>query len=299
MPTTKKIHFLIKPGGSIPYPKLVHLIQASFREPDWDSRITILQNWNQVGELSREAARQGIHALVAAGGDGTINGCLAALAGTRTRLGILPNGTGNGFARGMGIPLKPEQALDAIRAGHEKQVDLGLANGKTYFANILGIGFDAAIARTANQIPWLARANKLARYLLSGMVEAVRFRSPVLKVESNGQVSKKKVFLLAVANTGQYGMDFTIAPGADPGDGHMNLALVQPLWPWQLVQNFFRGFKARPMIGTSYLQSSRLRVEAVPHQDCLFHTDGEPAGSLPVEIKVHRKALRVLVPQKS
>ena len=101
-------------------------------------------------EITKEAVND-YDVITAFGGDGTVNEVVNGLAGSETSLGVLPIGTGNALARGCGIPLSPEKAVDTLINGTARKIDLGTFNGK-YFSNVVGIGFDGYSSKESRKI---------------------------------------------------------------------------------------------------------------------------------------------------
>src|SRR5262249_6756284 len=111
------------------------------------TEICLTEGVGHARELAQEAVSAGMEMVIAAGGDGTVNEVVQALAGkTTTALGVLPMGTINVWAREMGIPLKTSQAREVLLRGMRRRVDLGRANSH-YFLLMAGIGFDAEVVR--------------------------------------------------------------------------------------------------------------------------------------------------------
>lgn len=292
----RRIRILVNPkSGFHSVTRTLRTLEELFAAPDWAADIHPLKSQGHARLLAAEAAGKGYWSVIVAGGDGTINEVVQALAGTRTRLGVLPLGTGNGLARGLGIPLDLRKASRIILQGRERRVDLGLINGRRYFINICGVGFDAWIAQTANRLRGLGKVSGLFRYLVAGLLSVFRYRPRRLRVAFGGRRVEGEILLLAVSNTTQYGLNAVIAPGADPGDRELDLVMVPPLGPRAFVSNFFRLFQGRPLEKASYGRLTEIEIQGPP-SDVFFHADDEPAGRLPLSIRLSPRSLRVLVP---
>src|SRR4051812_13828646 len=122
--TPKRITFLVNPSsGTRSYQKAVETIYRTFLPPLWAPSVHVLAGAGEALVRARQAANAGHWAVVVVGGDGTLNEVLSVLVGKTTRLGLIPHGTGNGFARGAGIPLDPGAACLAIAEGRQKKMD--------------------------------------------------------------------------------------------------------------------------------------------------------------------------------
>src|ERR1051326_35523 len=173
-------------------------VLKAFDRPGFRSSVHVLKGPGEALETAGRAAKEKAWALVVGGGDGTLNEVLPALAGSRTRLGLLPPGAGNGFARGLGIPLNVEKACKVILAGRTKRVDAGVLNGKKLFLNVFGCGFDAQVAKTSNDLRWISRFHGPLRYFVAGIASLAALRLPRLHVEADGLRYEQEVLLLAV-----------------------------------------------------------------------------------------------------
>jgi diacylglycerol kinase (ATP) len=238
--------------------------------------------------LAREAVREGFGTVVAAGGDGTLNEVLAGLGDATVRLGVLPLGTMNVFAREHGIPLDWEDALARILRRNPKQVDLGLANGRP-FGQLAGVGFDAAV------IAGVTRESKRiwgpAAYLLSALRE-LRNPQPQLWVQAEGLAASEAVWVL-IGLGRLYGGSFPVFPRAREEDGLLDVLIIRELSllrsvGWMLGMPF--GLHTR-MEGVEYVQTRHVRIEG----EAAWELDGEWGGRCPVVFKVKPGGIRLLV----
>ena len=182
--------------------------------------------------LARDAAKNGFSRLIAVGGDGTIheavNGLMQApLAddgATRVALGCIPLGTGDDFAKLVNVHgLPPEAAAARMARADERLFDLGKTDGE-YFANVLGMGFDAEVVRNANKT---RRLTGVAVYLAAIYRTFVTFRAPVLEVESAEHCEVGPMMMLAVQNGISEGGGFYLTPESDPADGFLDVCIIR------------------------------------------------------------------------
>jgi len=173
-------------------------------------------------ELAREAAAAGAYAVVAVGGDGSVNDVTTGLLGTQTLLAILPKGSGNGMARTMRIPLDLNAALKVINTGKVANMDLAFANGKLFISNA-GVAFDALISKKFANNSW--RGFWAYSFLVTKYLWLYKPRSFDISVD--GRPLTERVFMLNVANGQQFGYDFRIAPMADYTDGVLDVIVIK------------------------------------------------------------------------
>ncbi len=177
-------------------------------------------------EIAREAP-EGAR-VVAVGGDGTVHEVLKGLAGTGKVLGVVPIGSGNDFARMLGLRgLSWREALEHALFAPEEAVDLGLVNGEAFGAS-LGIGFDALVAKKALAAPSFLRGMPRYLYALFSVLKDLRLPEGRVLVDGE-EVHRGKMLLLAAMNGPAYGGGIPIAPMADPRDGLLSLVLAREL----------------------------------------------------------------------
>jgi len=166
--------------------------------------------------------------VVAVGGDGTVHEVLKGLAGTGKVLGVVPIGSGNDFARMLGLKGLPwPKALEHALFAPEEALDLGLVNGEAFGAS-LGIGFDALVAKKALSAPPFLRG--MPRYLYALFAVLKDLRLPEGRVLVDGEeVHRGRLLLLAAMNGPMYGGGIPIAPMADPQDGLLSIVLAREL----------------------------------------------------------------------
>ena len=255
-------------------------------------------------DLAAEAVRQGFDTVVAAGGDGTVNEVLNGIAGVqhgleRARLGILPLGTMNVFARELGLPLNPDAAWSVVRQHNETTIDLPCvefeAEGRTahrYFAQLAGAGLDSRAIGLVDW-SWKTRIGSLA-YAAAGLRAMQGFQPPVTVALPDGTRSSGELVL--VGNGTLYGGCVTMFPGASLRDGQLEIRVLPRVGVLALVRFalswLFRGGFAVP--GERHLRADRFTLtsdEAVP-----FQVDGDNAGLLSARFSVRPRALRVIAP---
>ncbi len=172
-------------------------------------------------ELAAEAASARRPAVLACGGDGTVNEIATGLVGTSTALAILPAGSGNGLARHLGIPVDIRSALKVFESKNIISADYGTANGRPFFCTF-GVGFDAAVSeRCARE-----KRRGILMYLKNTINEYVKFSPEEYVIEAGGKVITDKAFLVVCCNASQYGNNAFVAPEASVTDGELDITIV-------------------------------------------------------------------------
>lgn len=172
--------------------------------------------------LAKEAARNGAYAVVAVGGDGSVNDIVQGLLGTDTMLAIIPKGSGNGMARTMKIPLDTVGAIQVINKGKVVAMDVAFANGRPFISNA-GVAFDALISKK------FAKSEKRGLMVYSWLVtrHMWAYKEWEFSITIDGKPLKEKAFMINVANGQQFGYNFKIAPMASYTDGVLDLIIVK------------------------------------------------------------------------
>jgi len=252
--------------------------------------------------LAAEAVGEGFDVVVAAGGDGTVNEVLngIAVAGglDRTRLGILPLGTINVFAKELRLPSDPDRAWAIIQDGRETRVDLPWVEWgpserleRRCFAQLAGAGLDSRAISFVDW-RWKTRIGPLA-YVVAGL-KAMRGRQPQVTVTLPDQ-RRATGELVLVGNGALYGGWVTMFPGARLQDGRLDIRVlprvgIETLMKFGLSWVFRRGLIVR---GESHFVAERFTLSSEPAIP--FELDGDNSGFLPATFSVQRAVLRVIV----
>ncbi len=258
-------------------------------------------------ELAAEAAQKGYETVVALGGDGTVhevvNGLLQVEGSRRPRLGVVPLGSGNDFAAGVGVPPDPTAAVRRIfKGGEVKSVDIGRVTDTygriEYWCNVLGIGFDAAINIQSRNIPWLHGFWMYLAAILRTII--LKFERPLLDIELDGKKLSGRYLMLTIGNGAREGGGFRFAPDAKMDDGWLDYMLIDSisrLKMLRLLPEVMRGTHGRfTVVHLGRFQSLHLHSDlALPIQ-----ADGEmfapyAAEVREVEVQILPRALQVIV----
>lgn len=257
-------------------------------------------------ELACAAVGDGIEDIVAAGGDGTLNEVLNGMGQAdngfnRARLGLLPLGTVNVFAKELNLPENPKQAWETIVAGCERKIDLPYADTKAdgvsqrrYFAQLAGAGLDATAIEL---VDWESkRRYRQLAYLFAGLRALSRPQKRV-KVQAGGMEVDGELVL--VGNGKFYGGRWKVFPDASLNDGKIDICVFPQANLWTAIR-----FGCSLLLGNSkvpkpivYFQASEVRMTS--DKGAKFELEGDLAGALPVTMGVLPNTLRVICPTQS
>jgi len=251
--------------------------------------------------LATEAVAEKYDLIVAAGGDGTVNEVLNGIGDApdgfeKARLGVLPLGTVNVFARELKIPLNIERAWEVLQRGRETKIDLPRAEfskdgirKKIYFAQLAGAGLDARAIELVD-FSVKKKIGPLA-YVIAGL-KALREQKPQIKVSANSQTFSGELIL--IGNGKFYGGAFQILPQADLRDGILEVCIF-PRVDFPTLFRCVPGFLARRRLPEKIVQRFRAAAfELTCESQAAFELDGEWIGHLPVKFSIEREKLRVV-----
>lgn len=263
---------------------------TSLQEPDFE----------QLMESGRRAVATKPDALIVVGGDGMVNLGTNLVARTKVPLGIVPSGTGNDMARGLGIPFdNTEAAIEALvtaLALPPRVIDAALVTSETeeprWFACVLSAGFDAIVNERANQ---LTRPKGPSRYLVALGLELIKLKPIAYRLTLDGVHLETSGALISVGNNTSLGGGMKVTPDAKVDDGVLDVLVVQALGRLSFLRIFPRVFEGTHVTDrrVTIHKAKRIRIEA---DAVVAYADGERFGALPIDIEVVPKALRVLAP---
>ena len=244
---------------------------------------------------TERAIDDGVDAILVAGGDGMVNSTGSALVGTSVALGVVPTGSGNGFARHFGIPLEIPAAIRALATARRKPIDVGFANGRPFFVTC-SLAWDAAIARRFAAFPFRG----IAPYVFAAAAELMTYADQPIHAALDGGPARvyPNPILFTVANLTQYGGGAQIAPKARADDGLMEMVVALrpdlPLLLMNIVRLFNGTIDQLPQIATRRfrkLQIHRPKPTAIQLAGELVEAGRD------ITITLRPRALTVLVPR--
>ena len=292
MRSIQHITFIINPiSGTQSKHEIPDLIDRMMDKERFECKVCITEYAGHAAELAKACAAQGDDIVVAVGGDGTVNEVARSLVHTKTALGIIPCGSGNGLARHLCIPMDIRKALDIINQAQIVDFDYGVINDLPFFCTC-GMGFDAFISLK------FAEAGKRGpiTYVENVLKEGLKYKPETYEIIDDNGTTKYKAFLIACANASQYGNNAYIAPGATMKDGKMDVIIMEPfdaLEAPQIAADLFM----KTLGNNSKIKTFRTKnLHITRKQPGAIHYDGDPIMT-DAEIDVHMEpqGIRILV----
>jgi YegS/Rv2252/BmrU family lipid kinase len=291
LPVTEKNHkalFILNPNAGV---QPVNFIVSK----DLDRRKNELKclksfNVNDTGLLIKENLDDH-HVFIAAGGDGTVHTVATELVGSEKILGVLPLGSGNGFAKEFGFKMNIRSLLSNIARGESMDIDVIEINNKMCL-NVAGIGLDSFVAHSFNEL----KLRGFLPYMWLTMKTFLQLKPFHVTIKVGGEiVVSEELFVLTIANTRQFGNNAFIAPEARPNDGLMDIVMIKP-FPKVFGALFVLRLFTKRINKSKYVTHLKTDKEVIIDTDeTRFHVDGEPVeiyGKVAVRIK--KEVLKVL-----
>ncbi|BDD04104.1 diacylglycerol/lipid kinase family protein [Aureibacter tunicatorum] len=266
-----KILFLINPtSGTKTVNHLKEKIEEVVNTDFFTPEIVYTEYRGHAEVLAQNAANENYHAVIAVGGDGTVNEVARSLVHTDTALGIIPKGSGNGLARSLNIPLDIEKAIQRLNENKIDLIDAGLANEKHFFCTA-GIGFDAEIGKAFE----MADSRGLKTYVSESIKHFFSYEPKHYTILTENGKIETKAFLLTIANAGQYGNDFYVSPHAKLSDGLLDLCILKPFALFETlpigIQFLTKTIDKNKHMSITKVHSIDIECDNI---DC-YHIDGE------------------------
>src|SRR5512135_3190909 len=274
---------------------------AVLRESGWSLELVETARQGDARLLAQEAAERNLDALIAVGGDGTVNEAVNGLVDSPTALGVLPLGTANVWAKEMGLPMGNLEAAALLLAGADvRAIDVGAVRGPTmdarFFILWCGVGLDAAITRDIEPQREMKRRLGALMFWLVGIRDAWSYRGKRATLRFEDKRVRRRVILALAANSQLYGGIVRIAPNAQVDDGRLNFVVFKgtgfAATALHLVKVFLGAHLRDPQVEVYQTACVSIEGKKLP-----VHVDAEPIGFTPVEIRVRPSSLRVLVPR--
>jgi diacylglycerol kinase (ATP) len=221
-------------------------------------------------ELAREGVAKGYDRVISVGGDGTNNAIAQGLVGSTVPLGFVAMGSGNGYARSIGLPLDPTNALRHALSAAPRPMDVCYVNDHL-FLGTAGIGFDARVAHRFDQ----SKSRGMFGYARITVQEIFGAPPMAVRVTVEGRTIAQEVLMLVFCNTREFGNGADISPGSAPDDGIAELRLVRKPPFFQLVKAFYDVYTHRADSNPNVLNVPATAA-SVWQAGTLAHLDGEP-----------------------
>lgn len=288
----KKIVFIMNPiSGTSSKAGIPKIIDNTLDKNRFDYEVRLTEHAGHAKEIASEARDNGADAVIAIGGDGTVNEVACGVVHSNTALGIIPCGSGNGLARHLMLPLNVQKCVEVINRFEIHDLDYGVINDHPFLCTC-GMGFDAFISMK------FAESGKRGpiTYVQNVLKEGLSYEPDTYTLEDETGTKKFKAYLISCANASQYGNDAYIAPQASMHDGLMDVTIMEPF-----------GLIEAPQIGIELFsktldQSSKIKtfrckqLHVHRNNPGAIHYDGDPTNSgTDIDIHIEPEGIKVIV----
>lgn len=290
----KQLTFIVNPiSGTKSKENFDHDIYKTLNRDLFDYQIAFTEGPQHAVQLAKTAAENKTDIVVAVGGDGTVNEVASALTNTETRLGVVPYGSGNGFAMHLGLGRDPQKALSFLNDTKELLIDSCRVNDH-FYVNLAGVGFDARVAFELKS----SKTRGFQAYFKNSFEQGIKYKNQTYQIQYDGdEIAEAKFLSITVANASMFGYNFTIAPNADLSDGVLDVVHIKDAPKYKYFANMHR-FLNRSILKTplTHLRFAK-KISIRSDQPMYYHVDGE--GMIADEelvFSILPGSLRVLVP---
>ncbi|MBR5918560.1 MAG: diacylglycerol kinase family lipid kinase [Prevotella sp.] len=267
------------------------LIEETLDKGLFDYELRLTERAGHAAEIAAEAQREGVDIVVAIGGDGTVNEVARAIVDSKTALGIVPCGSGNGLARHLMLPMNAKKAIEIINRCEIHELDYGIINGHPFFCTC-GMGFDAFVSQK------FAEAGKRGpiTYVENVLREGLKYKPETYEIRDETGTMRAKAFLISCANASQYGNNAYIAPQASMSDGLLDVIIMEPFDMLDAPQISLDMFN-KTLDKNSKIKTFKCRQLHIHRkQPGVIHFDGDPTmADADVDIELKAKGIRVVV----
>jgi diacylglycerol kinase (ATP) len=288
----KKLRYIINPKSGVKRNlDLAAMANEMTDKLQYDFEVVLTKAAKHATELAKESA--GIaDVVVAVGGDGSVNEVAKGLIGSKTALGIIPMGSGNGMARHLTIPVITKDAFHLINNGRIDTIDTMEVNNE-FAIGTIGIGFDAHVAHLFASSP----KRGYGTYVKLVLSEFYKYKPVTYNITVDSETFDSECFLLTFANSSQFGNNAVIAPHADVQDGIIDVSMMKK-FPFFLAPHLIWRLMNNSIHKSRFFTMKQGRSIRVRNQRILQgHIDGEPVTfSGDINVKINPMSLNVLVP---
>lgn len=288
----QKIAFIINPiSGTGPKESIPDIIRENLDETQYQPEIVFTEHRLHGRELAKQFVDKIFYAVIAVGGDGTVNEVARSLIHSDTVLGIIPVGSGNGLARHLDIPMNVKKAVQQLNHSEQILMDYGIVNGQPFFCTC-GTGFDAYVSTEFAK----GKQRGIMAYIEKMITGYFNYKSQSYHLVGESIDLKAKAFVLTFANAAQWGNNAYIAPQASVQDGKMDISILSN-FPVIAIPSLALQLLTKT-IDKDFFMTTLRTDEVTLYRDAPgpFHFDGEPyEEGKEIHVKMVKDGLRVLV----
>ena len=286
---------IVNPAAhNVPSDKRLDEADRWLKAEGWQVEWRRTEGPRQASELAAAAAERELPLLFVVGGDGTLNEAVNGLAGSETALAVIRAGTVNIWAKEIGIPRKPIEAVRAAVEGERRRIDLGRA-GERYFLLMAGYGLDGAIGRRVDA--GLKSRFGAVMYAIAALRETLRYRSSSITLSFDGEQQTADVLMLVAGNTRNYAGLVEITGEAVANDGMLDVCVYQGKGTVDIILHALRTLLRRHLRSNKVLYRKARRLELAWKEPLPVQLDGDAYERSPTRVEIAPSALWVAVPK--
>ena len=290
----KNIAFIVNPiSGTKAKNRVGKLIRELLDLQQFAPTVVVTEYAGHATQLAQQFAMQEYYAVVAVGGDGTVNEVASGLIGSNTALGIVPNGSGNGFARHLDISTRMNRAIEMLNSSEVINVDYGMVNDKPFFSTC-GVGFDAVVAEKFSD-----SERGLKGYVQTIFKDLFQYKPESYHLKGQDIDMTTTAFLVNFANASQWGYDAYIAPKASIQDGWLDVAIVSE-FPMVIAAGLALSLFTKTIDEMLHMNTIRAKELILTREsEGIMQIDGTPI-MMPAKlhVKIVEDGLKVLVKKR-
>ena len=288
----RKIKFIINPAaGNGEAKNTINLIHSKLEDTGLEYSISISGYVGDVERLSVEAVENGYTDIVAVGGDGTVLEAFNGLFNKNVNLGLIPAGTGNDFVKMININKNFEEAIDKIIEGNTKVIDIGVVND-THFLNVVGMGIDGEIVKKTEQVKKIIKGSPA--YIYSTFSTLINYKCKNVRIEIDGEVYNRKVYLVAVGNGKYFGGGMMVTPGAELDSENFEIVIINEMARSKFAILFRKVFSGNHVHEDPVEVFYGKNVNITSEDPLMVNADGNIIGESVANIHILPKAQRII-----
>jgi YegS/Rv2252/BmrU family lipid kinase len=290
----QRLLFVVNPFAGIGQKKnFQSLLEANLDKSKFNFHVEYTTHPGHARELAATAINDQYDVVVAVGGDGSVNEIASALIDTNVKLGIIPAGSGNGFAGFLGYTRNIAQSIRDLNTAQAIKIDTCQLNDKPY-VNVAGVGFDAWVAHKTKR----NKFRGFFGYAKTAIQESLRYKIQNFTIRLDGKTIERSALCIEVANATMFGYNMKIAPLAKLDDGLLDVVIIKKAVKLRYFPSMVR-FPLGNIHKSSLVEYHTAReVEIIPHGECAYHMDGEGfLSSHSLKFSIKPLSLTVLKPQ--
>ncbi len=291
----RRIVFIINPvSGIIDKTNIIGLIESAFVDSEMAFDVRFTSRAGHAVEICREEIEIGVDAIVAVGGDGTVNEIAGVLKDTDVVMGIIPSGSGNGLARHLLIPMNVRKAIKVIKKNIVKKIDTATINNNI-FVSIAGVGFDGMVARKFAK----SKRRGFISYLKIVTEQFPKYKPRKYTIKSDNLIKEERALFITFNNSDQFGYNTAIAPHASVSDGFLDICIAKkpPIAAIPLIAHLLYW---RRIDSSKYVTTYKAcEITVTSSKSRWVNVDGEPRKlGKELKVKIYPESLNVIVPER-